>query len=90
MIKGMTSNLLTLSEFRRAEILGRAMHLAHRFSATVPTILQHARPRIDVDAVRLEILDAQSILNSDAVQSRLRKLAKSVGLDKAEIVEVDG
>lgn len=88
-VKSMTSDLLSPSELRRAEILGRTLHLAHRFSATVPEILQHARLNIDVDAVRLEILDAQSLPDSEAVQGRLRKLAKATGLDKSEIAEID-
>ena len=55
----------------------------------MPEILQHARLRIDADAVRLEITNAQSVPDSDAVQSRLRKLAKATGLEGAEIVYVD-
>lgn len=88
-VRSTTSGLLTASELRRAEILGCALLLGHRFSASVPEILTHARLRIDADAVRLEILNAQSVPDSDAVQSRLRKLAKATGLEGAEIVYVD-
>ncbi|ASJ73753.1 exopolyphosphatase [Granulosicoccus antarcticus] len=88
MVKDAVSNLMTSSELRRAEILGRALLLGHRFSASVPEILKQARLRIDADAVRLEILDAGSIPDSDAVQSRLRQLAKATGLEGAEIVTV--
>lgn len=87
MVKSKTATLLSTNELRRAEILGRALQLAHRFSASVPEILEHARLKIDVDAVRLEILDAQSVPDSDAVQDRLRKLAKATGLDGADIVD---
>lgn len=85
-VKATTSKLLTANELRRAEILGRVLLLGHRFSASVPEILQHARLRIDSDAVRLEILDSQSVPDGDAVQSRLRRLAKATGVDGAEIV----
>lgn len=87
MIRDTTSGLLSAAELRRADILGRTLLLAHRFSASVPEILEHGRLRLDSDAVRLEILDAESVPDSDAVQSRLRKLAKAVGLAGAEIVE---
>jgi exopolyphosphatase/guanosine-5'-triphosphate,3'-diphosphate pyrophosphatase len=88
-IRSIIGNLLTESELRRAEILGRTLLLGHRFSASVPEILAHARVRIDIDAVRLEILDAQSIPDSDAVQTRLRQLAKAAGVDNIEIVDVE-
>ncbi len=89
MVKNAVSDLLSANELRRAEILGRTLLLGHRFSASVPEILHHARIRIDADAVRLEILDDRSIPDSDAVQSRLKQLAKATGLDGAEIVKVD-
>ncbi|NND92524.1 MAG: Ppx/GppA family phosphatase [Granulosicoccus sp.] len=89
MVKKTVDGLLTVSELRRAEILGRALLLGHRFSASVPDILHHARIRIDADAVRLEILDDHSIPDSDAVQTRLRQLAKATGMDTAEIVNVE-
>ena len=88
MVKNAVKDLLSVSELRRAEILGRTLLLGHRFSASVPQILRDARIRIDSDAVRLEILDESSIPDSDAVQSRLKQLAKATGLDGAEIVKV--
>lgn len=88
-VKKAVNDLLSASDIRRAEILGRTLLLGHRFSASVPEILSHARIRIDADAVRLEILDDQSIPDSDAVQIRLKQLAKATGLDGAEIVKVD-
>lgn len=87
-VKNVIGDLLTVSELRRAEILGRTLLLGHRFSASVPEILRHASIRIDTDAVRLEILNANSIPDSDAVQTRLRQLAKATGLGHAEIVEI--
>jgi exopolyphosphatase/guanosine-5'-triphosphate,3'-diphosphate pyrophosphatase len=79
------SGLLTEHEVRRAEILGRALRLAYRFSASVPEILAQARLRIDANAVRLEVLDSTSLPDSDAVQARLKQLAKVAGVDGAEI-----
>ena len=81
-------DLLSATELRRAEILGRTLLLGHRFSASVPEILRHARVRIDTDTVRLEILNARCSPDSDAVQTRLRQLAKVAGLDNVEIVEI--
>ena len=72
---------------KRAEILGRAMLLGHRFSASVPEILEKCRLRIDADAVRLEVLDSDSVPDSEAVQARLRQLAKAVGVEGAEVTD---
>lgn len=79
--------LLSASQIRRAQILGRALLLAHRFSASVPGILAESRLVIDPDAVRLHILNPQRVPDSDAVQTRLRQLAKATGVDGTEIVE---
>jgi exopolyphosphatase/guanosine-5'-triphosphate,3'-diphosphate pyrophosphatase len=85
-----TRDLLSPSQLRRAEILGRALLLGHRFSASVPEILRHGRLRIDADAVRLEILDPESVPDSDAVLTRLQQLAKATGVEQSEVVEVAG
>ncbi|WP_457935415.1 Ppx/GppA phosphatase family protein [Mesorhizobium sp. 10J20-29] len=73
---------------KRAEILGRALLLGHRFSASVPEILARCRLRIDADAVRLEVLDSENVPDSEAVHTRMRQLAKAVGVDGAEIIDV--
>ena len=86
MVKSTTAEYLTKNELRRAEILGRALLLGHRFSASVPAILHDSRLRIDADAIRLEIVNSESVPDSDAVQNRLRKLAKSTGISNTEIV----
>jgi len=85
-VKARIDGLLTPFEIQRAEILGRALLLGHRFSASVPEILEHSQLRIDQDAVRLEVLNPESVPDSDAVQSRLRQLAKTIGIQGAEIV----
>jgi exopolyphosphatase/guanosine-5'-triphosphate,3'-diphosphate pyrophosphatase len=86
-IKEAVETLLSASELRKAEILGRALLLGHRFSASVPDILADARLSINVDAVRLEVLNPKSIPDADAVQTRLRQFAKAAGVEGAEIVE---
>ena len=81
--------LLSPSQLRRAEILGRALLLGHRLSASVPEILDRARLQIDADAVRLEILDPDSAPDSDAVQSRLRQLARATGVSDCEVIALE-
>jgi exopolyphosphatase/guanosine-5'-triphosphate,3'-diphosphate pyrophosphatase len=87
-VRSVTRDLLSASQLRRAEILGRVLLLGHRVSASVPEILDQVRVRIDADAVRLEVLSAERVPDSDAVQARLRQLAKASGVDRAEMVIV--
>ncbi len=87
LVKSKVGTLLTPSEMQRAVILGRVLLLGHRFSASVPDILQHARLHIDADAVRLEVLNPESVPDTEAVYSRLRQLAKVAGINGAEIIE---
>ena len=85
-IKERIGHLLPPSELQRAEILGRALLLGHRFSASVPEILDQSRLKIDTDAVRLVVEAAASVPDSEAVQSRIRQLAKVAGIDGFEII----
>lgn len=89
-VKSKVGGLLTPSAMQKAEILGRVLLLGHRFSASVPQILDHARLRIEADAVRLEVLNPESVPDTEAVHTRLRQLAKAAGVDKTEIVEAEG
>ncbi len=75
------TEILTPSEVRKAEFLGRALLLGHRFSASVPEILQHARLRVESDTVRLEIKETSDVPDSDAVKTRLSQLAKVFGME---------
>ena len=86
-VRATIGGLLTPSLQRRAEILGRALLLGHRFSASVPEILGQARLRIGARSVQLEMLSAELIPDSDAVQARLRQLARTAGVEGAEIVQ---
>ena len=63
--------------------------LGHRFSASVPEILDQVRIRIGTTAVRLEVLNPEHVPDSDAVQTRLRQLARVAGVEGAEIVQAE-
>ena len=74
---------------RRAQILGRAILLAYRFSGVVPAVLASARLRLDPECVRLEVSPAARAPDSEVVVDRLRLLAAAVGAKRTEIVVRD-
>lgn len=82
-------SLLSPHQWHRAQILGRALMLGHRFSGSVPEILKTARIVVEQDRVCLEVADTESVPDSDAVRSRLRGLAKAIGVRRSEIIKVD-
>jgi len=82
-------SLLSEHQNHRAQILGRAMLLGHRFSGSVPEILDTAGLRVEPDRVCLDVSDTESVPDSDAVRSRLRSLAKAIGVRRSEIIKVD-
>ena len=88
-VKAVVRDLLPPAELRRAEILGRVLLLGHRVSASVPEILDRVRVRIGTDAVRLEVGAGVQVPDSDAVQARLRQLARAAGVPGAEIATVE-
>jgi len=79
--------LLSEAGRRRAQILGRALLLGYRFSGSVPAILDTARIVVLSDRVRLEVRDTESVPDSEAVQARLKQLAKAVGVHRTELVK---
>ena len=81
--------LLTPADRRRAQILGRAILLAYRFSGGVPTVLESARLRIDPDSVRLEVAAAARAPDSEVVSDRLKLLAGAIGVKHSEVVDID-
>ena len=87
-VRAATKDLLGPSQLRRAEILGRVLLLGHRFSASVPEILEQVRVRIGTTSVQLEVLNGEHVPDSDAVQMRLRQLARVAGVEGAEIVQM--
>ena len=81
--------LLTPAERRRAQILGRAILLAYRFSGGVPAVLESARLRIDARCVRLEVAAAARAPDSEVVTDRLKLLASAIGVKLSEVVDID-
>ena len=81
--------LLTPADRRRAQILGRAILLAYRFSGGVPAVLESARLRIEPDRVRLEVAAAARAPDSEVVSERLRLLASAIGVKRSEVVDID-
>jgi exopolyphosphatase/guanosine-5'-triphosphate,3'-diphosphate pyrophosphatase len=81
--------LLAPAERRRAQILGRAILLAYRFSGGVPAVLESARLRIDPNSVRLEVAAAARAPDSEVVSDRLRLLANAIGVKRSEVVDID-
>jgi exopolyphosphatase/guanosine-5'-triphosphate,3'-diphosphate pyrophosphatase len=83
------SGLLTPAMRRRAQILGRAILLAYRFSGGAPAVLASARLRIEPDCVRLEVGAAARAPDSEVVGDRLKLLASAIGVRRSEIVVID-
>jgi exopolyphosphatase / guanosine-5'-triphosphate,3'-diphosphate pyrophosphatase len=83
------ARLLAPVERRRAQILGRAILLAYRFSGGVPAVLESARLRIDPNSVRLEVAAAARAPDSEVVSDRLRLLANAIGVKRSEVVDID-
>ncbi len=81
--------LLSPASQRRAQILGRAILLAYRFSGAVPAVLASARLHIEADCLRLEVASAARAPDSEVVNDRLRLLASAVGVRRSEIVVTD-
>jgi exopolyphosphatase / guanosine-5'-triphosphate,3'-diphosphate pyrophosphatase len=81
--------LLAPAERRRAQILGRAILLAYRFSGGVPAVLQSARLRIDPECVRLEVAAAARAPDSEVVVERLKLLAGAIGVKCSKVVDID-
>jgi len=82
-------NLLSTTAQRRAQILGRAILLAYRFSGSVASVLATARLNIEPDCVRLEVASAARAPDSEVVNDRLKLLAAAIGVRRSEIVATD-
>lgn len=82
-------SLLRPAERRRAQILGRAILLAYRFSGGVPSVLESARLRIEADRVRLEVDASARAPDSEVVNDRLKLLASAIGVKNSEVVNID-
>ena len=82
--------LLSRAARKRALILGRALVLAYRLSAGVPSVLQSSRLRIGPDSLRLEVGRAARVPDSEVVGDRLNALAAALGAKRCAVVEVEG
>jgi exopolyphosphatase / guanosine-5'-triphosphate,3'-diphosphate pyrophosphatase len=81
--------LLAPGERRRAQILGRAILLAYRFSGGVAAVLESARLRIEPNSVRLEVAAAARAPDSEVVSERLKLLANAIGVKRSKVVDID-
>ena len=82
--------LLSEDEADRAHVLGTALLVGHRFSGSVPSILDHASLAVDADTVTLRVDEATSVPDSEAVQGRLTLLAKAMGRGRTAVVSRGG
>ncbi len=82
-------DLIGPEERRRAQILGRAILLAYRFSGGVPAVLANAHLRIDSNCVRLEVDAAARAPDSEVVSERLKLLANAIGVKRSEVIDID-
>ena len=73
---------------RRAQMLGRAILPAYRFSGGVPAVLAGAHLSVESDCVRLEVGAAARAPDSEVVGDRLKLLATAIGVRRSEIVVV--
>ncbi|MGI9437474.1 MAG: exopolyphosphatase [Geminicoccaceae bacterium] len=80
-------DVLPQAQLRRADILGRAMLLAYRFSGSVPDILATAKLNIETDRVSLKTSGAVKAPDSDAVHTRMKQLARALSVSGSEIIE---
>ncbi|MBV8796234.1 MAG: Ppx/GppA family phosphatase [Hyphomicrobiales bacterium] len=81
--------LLAPAERRRAQILGRAILLAYRFSGGVRAVLESARLRVEPDRIRLEVAAAARAPDSEVVSDRLKLLASAIGVKRSEVVDLE-
>lgn len=79
-------DVLSQAQLRRAEILGRAMRLAYRYSGSVPDILASAELGIETDRVSMTTSGLVNAPDSDAVQVRMRQLARALGVPDSDVV----
>jgi len=79
-------DLLSAADRQRAIVLGRALQLGYRFSASVPELLAHARLALAGDSLRLVLATTEDVPDSEPVRVRLKSLAKALGLRRTEII----
>ncbi len=77
--------LLAEPDRRRAEVLGVALQLGYRLSAGVPALLERHRLLLDRGELRLQLATSEATPEEDMLRSRLRALARIVGVDRFRI-----
>jgi exopolyphosphatase/guanosine-5'-triphosphate,3'-diphosphate pyrophosphatase len=78
--------LLAPAARQRAVVLGRALQLGYRFSGSVPELLAHARLALAGDTLRLVVSTVEDVPDAEPVRTRLKNLAKALGVRRTEIV----
>ena len=81
--------LLSPALRRRAQILGRALRLAYRFSGVARSVLATARLVVEPDCVKLEVASLARAPDSEVVYDRLALLAAAIGVRGYEIIVID-
>lgn len=71
---------------QRAVVLGRALQLGYRFSGSVPELLAHARLALAGDTLRLLVSTMEDVPDAEPVRTRLKNVAKALGVRRTEIV----
>ncbi len=67
-------------------MVGAALRLAHTLSGSAPGFLQGAPLGVGDRVLRLTLPDDGSIYSGEAVERRLRRLARAAGLGKGKVV----
>ncbi len=80
------ASLLDPASRQRAGVLGCALRLGYRFSGSVPELLEHARLEVDDERVTMRLTTDEDVPDSDPVRSRLRDLARTLGVKGSDIV----
>ena len=84
-LKGPLS-LLSSSRAKDAEVLGRALRLAYLLSGGAPEMLRRSRLEPKGKKLTLHVPDQAPIPTGATIQKRLKSLAASMKLEKAEVV----
>ena len=79
--------LLAPAARRRALVLGRALQLGYRFSGSVPELLAQARLALAGDTLRLLVSTTEDVPDTEPVRTRLKNVAKALGVRRTEIVK---
>jgi exopolyphosphatase/guanosine-5'-triphosphate,3'-diphosphate pyrophosphatase len=82
------AGLLSRSQRRRAQVVGRTIALAYRLSAGAPAVLKDSALKIGADGVILEVGNAARVPDSEVVMEHLQQLAGAVGVKRCEVVGV--